>query len=380
MDENQYSRLLAAKQTNDPKFIDLALSNPTQAGFSYPIEEIRRALSEVHPYRPDPQGCLDAREEIARYYRRHGRAISPEQILLTSCTSEAYSLLIKILCDAEDEVLAPVPSYPLFSILLEAEGVAGVPYALARTAAGWNWDETNAEEQRTDRTCALIAVSPNNPTGTTLDDSQLRQALGWCARHSLPMILDEVFLDYPGESTAGNPLAAAEEQGALLFALGGLSKCAGLPQLKLSWVAVGGPEPLRQEAMHRLAFLSDAYLTVGTPVQHAMSELFRIGQGIQAQIKNRIGENEHILREWEGRHPSCGIFPRPGGWYAVCRLPADVDDETFVYRLLDEQSVAVHPGYFYDIEDMNVIVLSLICEKEKFAEGLRRIAMLIPAP
>jgi alanine-synthesizing transaminase len=375
--ETDYSRLLEHKRLNDPAFIDLTLSNPTQADFSYPQQKIQEALSHVQPYQPDPRGCLPARVSIAEYYQSHARKIHPGQILLTSCTSEAYSFLFKMLCDSKDEILIPFPSYPLFSILVEAEGVTGVPYPLARKELpGWEWDVASAAANISPATRGIIIVSPNNPTGTTLDDEELRQAIRWSAHQRLAVILDEVFLDYPGMQRAGNPIQIAEEEEALVFVLGGLSKCAGLPQLKLGWIVVGGPESIRQQAIQRLSFLSDAYLSVGTPVQFATPELMWIGKDIRTQIQIRIRQNERKLQEWCEANPAFTIFPRPGGWYAICRLPDGEEDDRFVYRLLEDKSAAVHPGYFYDIEDINAIVISLIVETKILEEGLHRMAAL----
>jgi alanine-synthesizing transaminase len=374
-EETPYSQLLAQKKGGDNPLIDLTASNPTKAGFNYPEDEIRRALSRVHPYMPDAQGSVQAREAIANYYAQHGRSVTPDQILITSCTSEAYSFLFKLLCDPGNGILLPSPSYPLFSFLVEGDGLDPIPYSLESNGEGsWAWRTKTVEKVFSKKAHALVIVSPNNPTGTTFNDATFQQICDWCAGHNLPIILDEVFLDYPGTVTPGNAMAIAEANDVLLFSLGGLSKCAGLPQLKLGWIVVSGPPPLRRQAMHRLTFLADAFLTIGTPVQNAASELLEIGRSIRTQIRTRISENERWLASWASAHKDFSLFPREGGWYVLCRLPAGEDDERFVYRMLAEKNVTMHPGFFYNIENIPVIVLSLIIETKDLEEGLRRIS------
>jgi alanine-synthesizing transaminase len=374
-EETPYSRLLSLRRMGEIPLLDLTLSNPTQAGFEYPEAEIRNALTHVHPYAPNPQGLRSAREAIAEYYREHDRDVSPDQIVITSCTSEAYSFLFKLLGDPGDKILLPTPSYPLFSFLLESEALQPAYYSLGKVGARrWAWQAKDISTIDIPKARALVIVSPNNPTGTTFDTADLDQISAWCAKQGIPIILDEVFLDYPGMGLAGNAQAIAKKNGALLFSLGGFSKCVGLPQLKLGWIAVTGPRSAQQQALDRMIFLSDAYLTVGTPVQEAAAKLFRIGKRIRSSILARINENEQLLHAWASANDAFRVYPREGGWYAICELPVGEDDEAFVFRLLESKNVAVHPGYFYNVEEISTIVISLIVETNTLREGLLRIS------
>src|SRR5690242_18288077 len=113
--------------------LDLTRSNPTECGFAYDQEGIRKALvlSEVLRYRPEARGLLAAREAVTAYYHnQHGEVVAPADLLLTASTSEAYSFLFRLLCNAGDEVLIPAPGYPLFDFLADLCDVKLVRFPL----------------------------------------------------------------------------------------------------------------------------------------------------------------------------------------------------------------------------------------------------------
>ena len=170
---------------------------------------------------------------MSRYYAERGRAVEPSQILLTASTSEAYSFLFKLLTDPGDEILTPRPSYPLFEFLAALELVNVRQYPL-RYDGTWHLDFAALKDSVTPRTRAIVVVNPNNPTGSFLkpDEWERLESLG------VPILCDEVFSDYELA-----PVAARCGPGrALTFSMSGLSKSAGLPQMKLGWIVASGPE------------------------------------------------------------------------------------------------------------------------------------------
>ncbi len=246
-------------------------------------------------YQPDPKGLLAARKAVADYYRDRGRAVPPESIVLTSGTSEAYAYLFKLLCDPGDSILFPKPSYPLVESIADLESVQTRPYRLAGGNCRWNPAVLLAS--LAPKTRAAVLVSPNNPTGSMLIESELRAVSAFCAEEDLALIVDEVFLDYPAPQRTGSVVSSAANPEALTFTLGGLSKSCGLPQLKLSWIVVSGPQPEARQALSRLEFIADAFLSVGTPVQQAASVLLMLGKQVREQIRLRVDRNDGILRE-----------------------------------------------------------------------------------
>ncbi|MBN2085505.1 MAG: pyridoxal phosphate-dependent aminotransferase [Anaerolineales bacterium] len=374
---NEYSRIVEEKRARNLAIWDLSISNPTLAGLDYPLEEIREAMADgaKHFYQPDPRGLLAARSAVAGYYHERGIGLSPDSIVLTSGTSEAYSFLFKLLCTPGKSILYPKPSYPLVPLIAELEGVTAAPYALSNE--DWRWDLAALFGARTPGARVVVAVSPNNPTGSMLTAEDLRELSGFCAAHRLALIVDEVFLDYPSPARAKSVVSSAGNPDSLTFTLGGLSKACGLPQMKLAWIAVSGPERDTREALARLEFIADAFLSVGTPVQRAAPVLLDLGAQVREQIRQRVDANEENLKKILGGVPGVTLFPRDGGWYSVVELPAEMDDEGFAIRLLMEQSVIVQPGYMFDMEDAQAVIVSLLAPPEMFQEGIARISVLL---
>jgi hypothetical protein len=353
----QTNRLSALLKTKDG-VLDLTESNPTRAGFEYPGEDILSAMADPRAlrYDPEPRGLLSAREAVAGYYGD----VPASRILLTASTSEAYAFLFKLLCDPGDEILSPRPSYPLFEFLAGLESVRVVQYPL-RYDGSWHIDFDALERAITPRTKAIVVVNPNNPTGSFLkrDEWSRLQRLG------IPILADEVFCDYafaPDDSRVRTLTSASE---ILTFSMSGLSKIAGLPQMKLGWIVASGPG--HEAALDRLELIADTYLSVATPVQIALPRLLAASVTVRHQILDRTRANLELL----GR--STVPLHLEGGWYATLQVPRTRSEEEWAIELLDRCSVLVQPGFYFDFESEAFLVLSLLTSTEVFAEGLRRL-------
>ena len=375
-DELAPNRIATVRAEAPPRF-DLTVSNPTACGLTYSPELlVPLAARESLVYRPDPLGRRAAREAVAGEYERHGAHVDPANILLTASTSEAYAYLFKLLADPGEAVLVPTPSYPLFEHLARVEGIRTVAYTLD-AEAGWRIDMPSLA--RTDGARAAVVVHPNNPTGSYLhpDDAAALSALA--ARRRWAIIADEVFLDYPLDGGPGAGRSFATNPGVLTFSIGGLSKSAGLPQLKLAWLVAGGPPAEVETAMARLEVIADTFLSVATPVQNALPELLRRGTAVRGAILARCRENLALVRRAAAAVPAVSVAPVGGGWSTVLRVPDVVDEEDLVVELLREDGVAVHPGYFFDLPSPASLVLSLLPEPAVFAEGVARLLRRIAA-
>ncbi len=371
---NRLGALLETLRAEGRAIIDLTESNPTRAGFVYPAD-LLAALADPRALRYDPQpfGSLHARCAVAEEYARQGLDVAPDRIVLTASTSDAYSLLFKLLADAGDEVLVPRPSYPLFDHLTRLDLVAALPYDIEYHGV-WSIDALAVERAITPRTRAVLVVSPNNPTGSFIKAGELERLALVCAPREIPIIADEVFADYelePGaRARAGRP---AGRDDVLSFSLGGLSKSAGLPQLKLGWIAVSGPDRMVRHALKRLELMCDAYLAVSTPVQTAARELLARGAAVRRQIADRVIANYRWLQSAVAAVPSCRLLRADGGWYAVMHVPSLVSEEDLVLQLLSADEVLTHPGYFYDFPRESFLVVSLLPDPAGFADGVRRV-------
>jgi alanine-synthesizing transaminase len=353
--------------------VDLTVSNPTVCGFDYDAAAILAPLASAGAmtYDPDPRGMRVAREAVAGYYADHAAGVNPDQVVMTTSTSEGYGYLFRLLCDAGDEVLVAQPSYPLFDFLADLEDVRLKAYPLFYDY-GWWIDFAELERRIGPRTKAIVVVHPNNPTGHATGAAERVRLEEVCARHGLALIVDEVFLDYPVAEGERLKSFAVGPHPALTFVLSGMSKIAGLPQMKVGWIVGLGPEGERLRAMERLEVVADTFLSMSAPVQQALPVWLAGRLRVQEQIRRRVRENLRVVGE-------AGVesLQLEAGWSAILRLPQVVGGEMPVEMALLEAGVIVHPGGFYGITGGGRVVVSLIGRGDEFAEGMGRITRVI---
>ncbi len=379
------AQALRERRAAGREVLDLTASNPTQCGFAYDEAGILAALGdrEALVYDPEPRGMLRAREAVCAYYAARGAVVDPQRIFLTTGTSEAYSWLFRLLCDAGDEVLIATPSYPLFDFLAQIEDVRLVSYPMVYDH-GWQIDLAELRERITagaeSRIRAIAVVHPNNPTGHYTKAAERRELERICAEYGLALIVDEVFLDYTaeGESPLRGHDHRAEgksfgvgEHSCLTFVLSGISKIAALPQMKAAWIAGFGPERELSEALARLEVVADTFLSMNAPVQCALPAWLEGCGGIQEQIRMRTWANLRNLDQILLRNPAVTRLKVEAGWYAVLRVPAVGRDEDLAVRLVEERGVYVHPGSFFGFGEAGWLVVSLLTPEEEFLKGVR---------
>lgn len=365
---------LEALRSTRPDVIDLTVSNPTRVGLSYAAYDGVLGAGAGLDYSPDPLGLASARQAVSRHWPGHGARPDPESVLLLPSSSEAYHYVFTLLGDVGDEVLAPEPSYPLLSHLARYAGITLVPYRLAYDGA-WHVDLDSVRRARGPRSRAIILISPNNPTGSYTSQAEL-EAL---AELGLPLISDEVFARYDLEPERNKPLSAYGATPALTFCIDGLSKSAGLPQVKLSWLAVSGPPEQARESMRRLSWIADTFLSVATPIQLLSPALLERAEAFRGELSPRLARNLDCLRAALAGSAAT-LLACEGGWYAVVRLPDVASEEDWVLGLASHAGVMAHPGHFYDFHDAApYLVLSLLPEPEHFARGASAIRREVDA-
>jgi len=416
--QNRFTVALEEVRASGAKILDLTVSNPTRVGLYYDERAILGALASPRALDYDPQakGLLAAREEVSGYYRdrsgcggsdvadneaTHGIEVDPERIVLTTSTSEGYSFVFRLLCNAGDELLVPKPSYPLFEFLADLQDVRLVPYPLIYDH-GWQMDFPSLESAVTERTRGVVVVHPNNPSGSFVKAGEMEMLNSFCRERGLAVIADEVFLDYGlddfaheprakstprslhapldrhspaqwlgrDDNSAGEHASFAGNQAVLTFTLSGLSKISALPQMKVAWVVTSGPREEVAAAMGRLEVIADTYLSMNAPVQWAVPALLEQRKDIQRQLLERVHANLAELDRKLAGQKACERLSVEGGWYAVLRVPVTRSDEELAIALVRERAVVVHPGHFYDFSSDGYLVLSLITVEGEFAEGI----------
>ncbi len=365
---NPLTEAIARKRQSNQPLIDLTESNPTRCSFKYLNADLLEPLRDLRNlvYEPDPRGLLEAREAVCEYYAAKNVKLDPRQIFLTAGTSEAYAFLFRLLLDPGDKAVVPQPSYPLFDYLADLNDVRLERYPLLYEN-GWRIDVSRAEAP------LLVLVNPNNPTGNFVRENEREAINRLCGEKGAAIISDEVFIDFPigGKGTKNFTFAGNKE--ILSFALGGVSKILGLPQMKLSWIAASGPPPLWEEAVERLEIIADTYLSVNTPCQRALSEWFKKRGRVIEEMRDRLLVNQRYLESKfknSAGAPFAALLQSEGGWYSVLQIQSGLSDEELALRLIQNQNVIVHPGYFFDFEKENFLVLSLLLPEVLFQKGV----------
>jgi alanine-synthesizing transaminase len=384
-DPNPLTEAVATRRASGRDLLDLTVSNPTAVGLAFPEDWTSLlGVQSLTRYEPDPKGLPVVRDAIADYYSERGETVDPDDLFLTAGTSEGYAHLFRMLCEPGDTILAPRPSYPLLETLADIAGLTLETYPLVQyvdggaAAAGihaWSPDREALTAQVTPHARILCVVLPNNPTGNVLMPDDAAWLLEFAAKHNLAIIVDEVFADFlhdHGQARGTTPLLSSA--GPLVFTLNGLSKLVGLPQLKLAWIHVAGDPADKAQARELLEWICDAHLSVGTAPQLAAPELLRRRAEFQGPIRDRLAENLSILRDVAAGYPRLQPLWPQGGWCVPIRCEGIGDDESFAIRLVENEGVLVQPGYFFDFEDEEAIVVSLLLDPVVFRDGLTRLS------
>jgi alanine-synthesizing transaminase len=377
---NALTRAVEEVRASGQQILDLTVSNPTEAGIRPDPNAVLAALVDARAmrYNPQPRGLLEARQAVCHYYRDAHRIfdLDPDRLILTTSTSEAYSYVFRLLSNPGDEILVPKPSYPLFEFLADLADVKLVPYPLLYDH-GWQIDFDSLYKARTAQSRAVIVVHPNNPTGSYVSAPEATTLNSFCREFGLALIADEVFFDYSHDGALRSSFIANPD--ALTFILSGISKISALPQMKLAWLAISGPQEMAAEAGARLEIIADTFLSMNAPIQLAASVLLEQRKQVQRALLDRLRVNLAELDSQLASHPSCARLLVEGGWYVVLRVPAVATDEELAIDLLRKMGVLVHPGHFYDFPNEGYLVLSLIAEPAAFREGVGRLLQVVGA-
>ena len=388
-DPNPIAAAEAAARANGTALGKLNDSNPTRHGLAPAL------VPSV--YTADPRGSYAVREALAAFLNEANagrsqmnasantasRGVKPEQLYVLSSTSEAYSWLIKLLCDAGDAVLAPKPGYPLIESIARLECVDTVEYQL-RFDGSWFIDVAELEQLLDGpsgaRIRALVLINPNNPTGSYVKSAERERIVTMCRERGIALIADEVFFDYALEPFAGNARLAGE-QGVLTFALDGFSKMLAAPHAKVGWIQVSGPAEDVAQAQRRLDVIADDYLPMSDIIAQRIPALLEATTEQTARVEERVRGNLAILHELLDADPNglVSVLRAEGGWNVLLRVPSVIDENEMVLKLITEHGLTGQPGYFFDMTSNGYLAVSLLPEPEVFRQGICAVLATVEA-
>jgi alanine-synthesizing transaminase len=372
---------LEAARTDGAPLRDLTVSNPTAVALELP-DDLERAIDallaapfvrgDARRYAPDPRGALSARRAVADSCARRGLPVDPDDVLLTASTSESYAHLLRLFAEPGDEVLVPTPGYPLFDLLVTLGDAIPRPYRAAWDGAWHLPSDALPARHDSSRVALFVSVSPNNPTGHALVGDDRATVERWLRARRVPWVSDEVFADFaprpPRETSALGADPSLDR-----VVLGGLSKAALAPQLKLGWMVLAGPN--KDAIRAKLEVVLDTFLSVSTPIMCAAPELLVVADTLQAALRARLEANRARLDALTSGRP---LWPRPylGGWSTLVDLPRTASDDAWAHAAL-EAGVVVQPGWYFDLEAPATLVVSLLPPPAEFEDGIQRLVEVV---
>lgn len=368
---NKLSQLIEERRKQGQLILDLTESNPTKVGLNFKDANILTPFENNSNliYEPDPKGLIDARVVVSGYYKQRGIDVSPENIILTTGSSEAYSFILKLIADVNDEVLVPIPSYPLLSIISQLNDVSMKHYRLMYDGE-WHIDFDSVESAITKKTKAILVIHPNNPTGSYIKRYEYEKLTEIAEKFNLAIISDEVFLDYSIVHDEQRLESFAGANDVLTFTISGISKMLGMPQMKVGWIVVSGSNKQVSIALSRLEMIADTYLSVSIPIQNSLRCWLSQFKQINSEILNRVKHNYSLLETTVEKVPSVTVLIAEGGWNAIIQLPNIRQDDEWVEYFIQNSNVLFQPGYFYDFQGDAYLVMSLIQHPEIVEKAL----------
>lgn len=344
-------------------------SNPTKHALA----------SELLPdiYGAEPRGQRYAREALAAFLHEQGNTATADDLYILSSTSEAYSWLIKLLCNAGDAVLAPKPGYPLIESIARLECVDMIEYQ-QRFDGSWYIDVAELREalegEDGGRIRALVLINPNNPTGSYVKASEREAIVRLCHDHEVAIIADEVFYDYDLEPFDGNARLAGET-GTLTFALDGFSKTLAAPHAKVGWIQVSGPAAEMDEAKRRLDVVADDYLPMSEIIAKQIPAMLGAAAAQTARVRERVQTNLTALHTMldDDEQGMVSVLRAEGGWNVLLRVPSVLDENELVLSMIEKHGISGQPGYFFDMTSNGYLAISLLPEPDEFRHNVQTV-------
>ncbi|MGE0703044.1 MAG: aminotransferase class I/II-fold pyridoxal phosphate-dependent enzyme [Vicinamibacterales bacterium] len=323
----------------------LNIGDPNSFGFKTPqhlIDVVERAMADGHNGYGPSVGIAPARESVAAEYTRRGWPVKADRVLITAGTSEGIDLALSAIVDPGEEVLVPMPTYPLYTAVLAKIG-ARARYYRTDPATGWMPDLDEINSLVTSATRAIVVIDPNNPTGATYPTPLRRALLEVAERHGLVLLADEVYGDLGYEGPLA-PIGSLNHD-APVVSFSSLSKAYLAPGWRTGWMAISG-SPRFDEMVAAVRKLSDGRLCSTVPMQYAVAAALDGDRSHQVAFRAALHERATLTADSLRAIPGFTCVTPRAGFYAMPQLdlPPGRTDEDYVLGLLRRTGVLVVYG------------------------------------
>ena len=318
----------------------LNIGDPAAFGFQPPphlVAAVERAMRDgQNVYTPSP-GIPAAREAVAADFSSRGVPMTPDRVVLTAGTSEGIELALGALVDAEDEVLVPVPTYPLYTAVCAKIGARAMGYR-TDPDRGWQPDLDHIRSLISPKTRALVMIDPNNPTGAVYTTEVRRALLDLADRRNIVLLADEVYGDLAYDGPV--PPVAKLNPGAPVISFSSLSKAYLAPGWRAGWLAVG-TSPRLDAVLAAILKLADGRLCSNGPMQYAVAAALTGDRSHQVALRAALRERAVLTSARLNAIEGITCVPPTAAFYAMPRvaLPPGKTDEDYVLGLLRARGV-----------------------------------------
>jgi alanine-synthesizing transaminase len=313
----------------------LNIGDPNTFGFKTPphmIEAVDRAMRDGHNGYAPSAGILSAREAVAAECAQRGMPMHPDRVVITSGTSEGIELALTALAGPGDDVLIPVPTYPLYTAVLAKIGARPVFYR-TNPARGWQPDIDHVRSLVSPATRALVVIDPNNPTGAAYSEEARRALVDLADRHNFPLLADEVYADLAFDGPV--PALAALNPDAPIITFSSLSKAYLAPGWRMGWLATARTDRL-DDVLAGIRKLADGRLCSNGPMEYALVAALTGDRSHQQAFRDALRERAVVTHARLNAVVGISCVAPRAAFYAMPKvaLPAGRTDEDYVLSLL----------------------------------------------
>ncbi len=374
-----------AKRLEDEghRILKLNIGNPAPFGFDAPDEilvDMIANLHQAHGY-SDSQGLMPARRAVVQHYEERVPGIDVDDVYLGNGVSELIVMAMQALLDDGDEVLVPMPDYPLWTAAVSLAGGTAVHYRCDEES-DWNPDLDDVRAKVTDRTKAIVVINPNNPTGAVYTPDVLRDLVQVAREHNLIVYADEIY-DKILYDDAEHTCVASLAEDLLCVTFNGLSKAYRVAGFRSGWMILSGPKHHARSYVEGLNMLANMRLCPNVPSQYAIATALGGRQSINDLLLpgGRLLEQRNRAYELLTAIPGVTCVKPKGALYMFPRLDPEVypitDDEKFAFDLLREQKLLVVQGTGFNWPQPDHFRLVTLPRVEDLEDAIGRIATFL---
>ncbi|MFI6984850.1 pyridoxal phosphate-dependent aminotransferase [Embleya sp. NPDC050154] len=375
-----------AKRLEDEghRILKLNIGNPAPFGFEAPDEilhDMIRNLPSAQGY-SDSKGVLSARRAVVQHYQTRGiEGVDVDDVYLGNGVSELIVMALQALLNNGDEVLVPMPDYPLWTAAVSLSGGTPVHY-LCDESAEWYPDLDDIAAKITDRTRAIVVINPNNPTGSVYPQRILEGIVELARRHGLLLLADEIYDKILYDDAVHVPLASLAPD-LLCLTFNGLSKAYRVAGFRSGWLLLSGPKRHATSYIEGLNILANMRLCANVPSQHAIATALGGYQSINDLILpgGRLHAQRDAAYEALISIPGVTCVKPKGALYAFPRIDPDVckivDDEKFVFDLLQSQRILVVQGTGFNWHQPDHFRVVTLPQVDDLTDAITRIGEFI---